>query len=102
MQAPKAQGRGRRVVANLAALTFLAATLLGLWVLVRNLVLEWRSGAAFTRYRNWEGLMVSHADMLIFMAIAGIAMIVGAVWSLWDRGKDRRLARKIAKDRGAG
>jgi hypothetical protein len=87
---------------NAAALAFLVASVLGLWAIVRSLVREWRSGAAFARYRNWEGLMVSHADMLIFLAVAAIAMLVGGAWSVWDRGSERRLARKIAKHRKVG
>ena len=101
MDEPKVQRGWRRIAANAGALTFLVASLLGLWVLVGNLVREWRSGAAFARYRNWEGVMVSHADMLVFLAIAGMAMLVGGAWSLWDRWRSRRLGKNIAKSRRA-
>jgi hypothetical protein len=80
---------------------FLLVCIVSLWALVGSLVRGWRSGAAFTRYRNWNGMLVSHADVLILLTIAGVALAVGAAWSLWNRGKDRRLARKIAKDRRA-
>jgi hypothetical protein len=90
------------VLGNVVALAFLLVCALALWALVSSLINEWRSGAAFFRYRNWKGMLVSHADVLILIVVAGIAMILGVVWTWWDRGREKRFARRIAKDRRAG
>ena len=94
--------RGKTWLTNILGVAWLAACGLGMWFFVGGLIKEWRSGAAFFRYRNWEGLWVSHADLLVVGAVTISVMIIGAAWSLWDRGSERRLAKRIAKDRRAG
>ena len=102
MRPPKKQSGWRRAAANAGALVFLAVAVLAMWALVGSLIREWRSGAAFVRYRNWRGMFVSHAEMLVFLAVAALAMIVGGVWSAIDRWRDRRSEDKTAKHRRAG
>jgi hypothetical protein len=99
MQAPKKYHRGRRVAANIGSAVLLGVALLFVWALAGGLIREWRSGAAFVRYRNWQGMPVSHADALIVLAVAFLALFVGGVWAAIDRWKDRRLKRKLGKDR---
>lgn len=80
----------------LAGLVSLAATV-GLVVM---LVKEWRAGTAFLRYRNWEGHLVSHADLLILIVAAPSALIVGFIWRWWDHRCEDRIAAEVRARRG--
>lgn len=91
----------RKWPTTILGVALLFAAVLGAWAFLGGLTKEWRSGAGFVRYKNWQGLWVSHADGLIFAAVAAMVMILGALWSLWDRGSERRLANKIARRKRA-
>jgi hypothetical protein len=93
--------RRRKWPATILGVAVLLASVWGMWVVVGGFIKEWRSGAAFVRYKNWRGLLVSHADALVFAAVTAIVMVLGALWSIWDRGRERRLAEKIARGRRA-
>ena len=93
--------RRRKWPATVLGVAVLLASVLGMWVVLGGFIKEWHSGAAFVRYKNWQGLLVSHADALVFAAVVAVVMILGALWSLWDSGRERRLAEKIARGRRA-
>jgi hypothetical protein len=45
--------------------------------------------------------LVSHADALVFAAVAAVVLLLGALWSFWDGERERRLAEKIVRGRRA-
>jgi len=69
--------------------------LAGSAALVIWLVREWRAGTAFTRYRNWEGHLVSLADILIVLVASTAALIVGGVLRWWEHRREDRIVRDI-------
>ena len=89
--------RRRKWPGTILGVALFLAAVWGVWAFLGSLIKEWRSGAGFSRYKNWQGLWVSHADGLIFGAAAVGVMVLGAVWSAWDRGSERRLANRIAR-----
>jgi hypothetical protein len=84
----------RRIAVGVQILSGLVsfAALAGLTVM---LVKEWRAGTAFHRYRDWEGHLTSHADLLILLVASTAALIGGLIWRWWDQRRDERLIAEI-------
>lgn len=71
-----------------------AVALVACALIVGLLVSEGRSGAIFERRLNAYGLWVSNVDRVVVGAVAIVAVVVGALWSRWDRRREQRLAER--------
>ena len=68
----------------------------GVGVIVQS-VHEWRAGTAFFRYRNWEGELVSHGDILILAVLFPVVLVVAELWSWLLGRRERRIATDARK-----
>lgn len=66
-------------------------------VLIVQSLHEWRAGTAFFQYRNWEGQLVSHGDILILAVLFPVVLVVAELWSWWDGRHERRSAANARK-----
>jgi hypothetical protein len=70
--------------------------------LVFALVVKFKSGTAFERYKNWERMWVSYGEMTVFFVVALVAGIARLIWSrLASRREERLLADAYKKRKGA-
>jgi hypothetical protein len=86
---------------KLVGFVWAAAGVLGGFALLAVGLKEWQSGAAFYRYRNWEGQWVSHADGLVVGGVAVATFLPGIVWRAWDLRHERGALKKMSQRSGA-
>jgi hypothetical protein len=70
--------------------------------IVLAIIGQFRSGTAFQRYKNWQGLWVSYGELLVFVGVAWGAVLVGGLWAwIARRREESSLIKKYKKDNGA-
>jgi uncharacterized membrane protein len=66
------------------------------------LVMKWRSGTPFERYRNWRAQWVSLADAPEALVLGGVILVVfvaAGVWSWREKRREDRFIKDIKKRR---
>lgn len=72
-------------------------------MMVALVVMKWRSGTTFERYRNWRGQWVSVPDAPEALVLGGVILVVfvagGVLW-WWDRRRENRFIKEMKNRKG--
>ena len=73
-------------------LTTIFAVVMGLTAvgLVFAFVAKFKSGTAFQRYKNWQGIWVSYGDLTVFAVVIVVVGMLGVLYSWFARRREER------------
>jgi hypothetical protein len=67
-----------------------------------GLVMKWRSGTPFERYRNWRAQWVTLADAPEALVLGGVILVIfvaAGVWSWRDKRRENQFIKNVNKRR---